>query len=466
MVNSQETPRPDPLREESVDRTAETHPTGGGRQAAHDRWAVALIAVAWAWVVLPRVIQSVTAPKFRSSVGVETTPLSGPAHLAYTGLTLALVALCFLVLVDSVRDPHPGRLTPLVVLLAPWLYLTVRDLYVGNYPDRASLAYPLVVLAVWILRPRVTVLRSLGYLVGLAAVLSIMIAVVLPSKGILISSSGELVTEDKGVLPGGILVGFLTSGNTLGQFLALGMPLVASISRVWLRWVLLATCLLALLWSASRSSFGAVALTLLAALVVGLTARSARRWVSPVVAWVPFAVVCALPFATSNPRAFTNRGFIWSQSLQWWHSSPYVGLGSDWYQRVGKTSGRLAATVFHGHNQLVQLLVTGGVVLLLLVGLQVLVATLRAGRMAASGHLVGVTYLVALAGTCMLEKSFAIVDNTGVFPVVVLPLAVILCGEFEPDGAGSGGRAVGQSRASPVRDPHRESGARRYSVTA
>ena len=120
-------------------------------------------------------------------------------------------------------------------------------------------------------------LRWLGYLVGLTAILSILIGLALPSKGFLHSVNGGVVSVDKQLLPGGLLIGFLTDGNSVGQILAVGIPLVAIIRRPSHRWVLLGACFLALVWTASRSSMLAVALAIIAAAVLKITVPPLRR---------------------------------------------------------------------------------------------------------------------------------------------------------------------------------------------
>ena len=105
---------------------------------------------------------------------------------------------------------------------------------------------------------------------------------------------------------------------------------------------------------------------------------------------------------------------------------PLFGNGSDWFSVIGSSSASLGPTWFHAHNQFLQLLVTGGVVLAVLVGVLIVAAMTGAARLAVRGHLFGVSYLAALAGTCVFEVSLAIVDNSLLFPVAVLPLLFIL----------------------------------------
>ena len=105
---------------------------------------------------------------------------------------------------------------------------------------------------------------------------------------------------------------------------------------------------------------------------------------------------------------------------------PLFGNGSNWFSVIGSSSASLVPTVFHAHNQFLQLLVTGGVILAVLVGVLIVAAMTGAARLAVRGHLFGVSWLAALAGTCVFEVSLVIVDNSQFFPVTVLPLLFIL----------------------------------------
>ena len=217
----------------------------------------------------------------------------------------------------------------------------------------SQLIYPAVAFALWALRPDLDQFALLGYLVGVVAIVSIIIGFLLPTQGILRSVTGLIITEDKTLLPFGILVGIFTHGNNLGQFLVLGLPMVASIKRRLARSMLLVAVAFALVWSASRSSLiTSVIVITVTALVAVLSAR-VRGIPTRVLGILPFCIVALLPLTTSDPEAFTNRGFIWMASLEAWRANPFFGLGSHFYRDLGRTSESLGGTVFHGHNQLV-----------------------------------------------------------------------------------------------------------------
>lgn len=378
------------------------------------------------WVVVPRAIQTLTAPKYRRDVGVETPPYTVLAAFSVRLLTLAVLAWCALVIVEAVKDRPRHGVGALILLLMPWMYLELRDLTLGSRPSFSTAVYFAVVLALWALRPSIRQLAVLGYLVGLVAVVSMLIGFLLPLRGTFRHADGVAVAPEKALLPGGLLVGIFTHGNNLGQFLVLGLPMVVLIRHVAVR-VFLVLCLVyALTWSAARSS-----LVTLLLLVVGVTLLA----VIPV-AWRAFplclglvglyATVVALPLVTTDPLAFTNRGHVWLQSLQVWHLHRFIGSGSHFYREVAQSSGALGPTVYHGHNQLVQLLVTGGLCLAALVAALLVFSATVAVREAKRSHFFSAAYLIVLAGVCILEVSLSFVDNTFLLPVMVVPLAVIL----------------------------------------
>lgn len=421
-------------------------------------WVYALIGVVWAWICLPKIIQTLLSPKYRSIVGVENAPYSRLAAAADYALYLGVIAVCVLVIVGYLNDPDTSALGRLAVMVAPWVYIVVRDLYVPKSLSQEGVAYILIVVAVWFLRPRIAHLQCMGYLMGLTAVVSIAIAIALPAQAIFRTAAGEVIVDDKQVLPWGILVGIFTQGNNLGQFLALGLPTAFLVRHRWHRAALVILSLFAITWSASRGSMIAVGAGLLAYVLVRVCAPWLRRIVVPAAVAGGFAIVCVVPFLTTNPEAFTNRGLVWITSLQAWGGNPWFGLGSNWYNEVGRTSARIAGSVFHAHNQLVQFLVTGGVVFVLVVLPLLAVATVRATKFAVRGEFFAVCWLMTLAGSCLLEKSFAFVDNGNFLAVTVLPLTVIVLGS---DLSGSGPAlpsAAGESPAAGKRTGARGSG--------
>lgn len=393
-----------------------------------------LVVLTAGYVLGPRLVQSVTAPKHRAGVGSEDLPSSAAASLTGTALFCALVLFCLLVLLT-----HIGRLPPdghgrLVVALSPWVLIILRDLAAGSSPQRAALLYPLLLVTVWVLRPRLADLSVLAYLVGALAGLAMAMGALAPSLGLYRSAAGELVQPEKLLVPWGVLVGPVTNGNNLGQLLSLGLPAVLLVPvhgrgagrRRVVAVGVTALALVALLWTASRSSILAAVGALVTAAVLTLLAPRLRPAAAAAAMIVTTSAVVALPLITSGPTTFSNRGQIWALSLASVESSPLVGHGSGYYGEVGRLVNPLPSTAYHGHNEFVQIVVTGGVAFLALIGLLVVVAGVRAIRQLRTDGPFGVAFLTALAVSCTLEVSFGVVDRGFLLAVTVLPLGWIL----------------------------------------
>lgn len=398
----------------------------GPAEVMRARLETALIVSVGAWFLVPRFIQTLSINKKHTAVGGQAPAYTALASATQRGLFYFTIGLCLWIIALLWRQSPSRRGIALVIFLLPWAYLVIRDKYADQAPENIYRLMPVLALAIWMLRPRLARLQVLGYIVGLTIVTSLIVGITLPDHSILRNAHGQFVTVDKQILPWGSLVGIFSNGNNLGQFIAMGLPAVMLISKRRLRIVLALCCLFALVWSASRTSMFGVGLAILGYLVVSGTRRDSRLMVGFFFLTGAFAAVCLLPLMTRDPRAFTNRGFIWQASRAAWAQDPIFGNGSDWFSILGSSSASLGPTVFHAHNQFLHLLVTGGVVLALLVGLLIVTAITAASRLAVLGHIVGVSYLAALAGTCALEVSIVIVDNSLVFPVSVLPLLFIL----------------------------------------
>jgi O-antigen ligase len=393
---------------------------------------VLLVVVSWLVVFVPRLLNSLLSEKHRTSVGdsVTVNPL---ANTAQRGLNLLFLALAAWFVMTHLRRLPTDRRLSLVILIAPWVFMVSRDLYVGGRPKLIVLLYPMLVLAVWTLRPRLEQLRVIGWLTGLFAVLNLALALVLPSKGLFTSSVGELIAPDKQILPWGILVGIFTNGNLLGVFLVLALPAVALIRqpmhRVWIV-ALVAFCLV---WTSSRSSLAALAAVLAVFLLLAVLRATGRGAASAAVLLVAAALVVALPLATRTNDAFTNRGYIWRTSLGNWALQPWVGLGSKWYDQIGQYANALPGTAFHGHNLFVHALVTGGVIYTGLLVLMFLCVIYYAIVWAVRGVSFPTAFLVSFLISSTLEVPFGVVDNAYLFALTALPMAVIVFAPLPPD---------------------------------
>lgn len=389
-----------------------------------DRRTSLLLLLLWGWVVTPRVIQSLAAPKHRRSAGVDYGGYTATAAMTQNLLRAAVFAFCALLIAGSLADVRRRSIVALVVFLAPWAFVVMRDLYTGRVPNGDTLLFLVLTVTIWALSPGISSLRIVAHLTALAALISIAMALLRPPSALFRAADGTVIAADKQIIPSGMLTGFLTQPNNLGQLVVLGLPAIVLVRAPGLRLGYAALGVFTVVWTASRSSLYALAITGAAALVAA-TAHRARRAAASTAIVAAFGAVCVLPFVTRSASAFSGRGLIWQASLPAWRQQPWFGQGSDWYRRLAATSSSIMSTAFHGHNQLVQLLVAGGVCYAVLTAIVLAMASRAAVRLAATESVFGVLFMVALAGTCLLEVSLAVVDNMSLLPSVLVPLAVL-----------------------------------------
>jgi O-antigen ligase/polysaccharide polymerase Wzy-like membrane protein len=386
---------------------------------------VVLIVTSWLVVVVPRLLNSILSEKHRTSVGdsVAGNPL---VSLTQRGLNFFLLGVCVWIVVTHFQRLPTDRRLALVIMIAPWVFMLSRDLYVYGKPKVIVLLYPMLILAVWTLRPQLEKLRLIAWLTAGFAVLNLGLAVALPTKGLFTSAVGDLIAPDKEILSWGILVGIFTNGNNLGVFLVLAVPAVAllrqPVHRVWIT-ALVAFCLL---WTSSRSSLGALAAMLAVFLVLATLRASGRGVASAVVLLVTAAAIAAMPLTSPTNDAYTNRGYIWRTSLGNWSREPWMGAGSKWYDQIGQYVNALPGTAFHGHNLFVHALVTGGIVYTALLTVVILCLIYYAIVWAIRGVSFPTAYVTCLLVSCTLEVPFGVVDNGYLFALTALPMAVIV----------------------------------------
>src|SRR5471030_3111838 len=99
-------------------------------RAGHVDHTVVLIVVTWLAVVLPRFVQSLTAPKHAALVN-DAIPYSPTTALLSHALTVVVIGWCVIVIALRSANLPTDRRRILVILLAPWIYLITRDFYAG-----------------------------------------------------------------------------------------------------------------------------------------------------------------------------------------------------------------------------------------------------------------------------------------------------------------------------------------------
>ena len=394
-------------------------------RARHLDQTVVLIVLTWLAVVLPRFVQSMTAPKHQALIN-DAIPYSASTAFLSHLLTVLVIGWCVVVVAMRAANLPTDRRRILVILLAPWIYLITRDLYAGVHLHLQDLEYPAIVIAVWVLRPPLRKLALLGYLAAVLALISVLMGVFLKAKGLYHASNGDLVPLDKKILPWGILVGPLTSENNLGQALVLGLPLIGFARSRIVRLVVILLTAYAIVWTASRSSIAALAVGGLIALALQVPGRRLRQVVAAVLVLATGLVMIAIPVSTSDGTAFTNRGYIWITSLRAWSQHRVFGLGTRYYSSLAKYEEGLGGQAFHGHNTFVQMVVVGGAVGLVLVAAMAVVSFGSAVRWVGRGVNVPAVLLGTFFVSATLEWSFGFYDRDFLLAVTVLPMAMVL----------------------------------------
>lgn len=396
-----------------------------------DAAAVVLIVLMWCRSVGAQIVLSLSAEKVFVPIGHEPiwTPAANVTSKLFYLLALGLSVGIVVFRINDVTRPGLWRLA---VVLAPWLVLFTHELYSG-FPTPDSVLYVSVVLALAALRPGPRVLIALGALVVLTAVIAIAFGFLLPEAGILHEADG-LVSErsDKAVFPSlGLLQGMFTSENNLGQYLAIGAAAVAMQARRWLRLSCLGIIVFAICWSSSRSSMVAIACMLVVGIVVWtlvhLGWRRAASAAARIATGAAIVVMCTLPLVGWEDEAFTGRALIWKGSLAEWSSRAFLfGLGHDWYARIaGSATSPFNAAAYQGHNQFVQFLATGGVMLAFFALSSLFVQTYAITGPTSRYLTIAAMLVTGIAVSGFLEVPLGFIDRSAFWTVTIVPLAVM-----------------------------------------
>jgi O-antigen ligase len=356
------------------------------------------------------------------------------ANALVEGLTTVcnagLLALCAVLVLLGLRSA-PWRRWPLLgLLLLPWVVVMAAALVAGSRPPTMTVLYPAIVAAAWVVRISWQAVPVLGWMTAATAALSIVAGIVVPDLARYQGYEGA--DADKSG-PLGILAGVLPSGNNLGLALAVGVPSVLAL-RGASRLVAGALVLVALGWSFSRGALLAAVIVLVAAVVLALVPARRRALVAGLGMGAVALLAVVLPLVTSSATAMANRGGYWIAGREEWATSPVLGRGWDFYDRLAGSADDLGGYAYHAHNQFVQLLVTGGVVLVVVVGALLVVGAVRAVRAAGVGDVWPALTVTAILAAGLAEVPFGVVDRTMFWPYVLLPLCVVLLGAPRPAG--------------------------------
>jgi hypothetical protein len=364
----------------------------------------ALILLAFAWAIVPNLIQYHLG--FRPSAQLYAEVSMSPiASLVKNFLQYATYAASVVTIVHAVIGRSRGSNRWLIIYLLPWAALALASVLSTQTFTLSSLIYVAMGFGIANHTDRMSLLRLLGTLTAAVAAISLAMVATTPNA----LTSQATVVDAKALIGSSLLNGPFPHPNTLGQTLALGFPFVFLIEQPRARVTSLALVLIALVWTASRTSLLAVGISIGVG-VLWLAVKKLAQYEKllpglPLLAVYGLAVpVTALFVGVAHETSFSNRGIIWQTSLRLWAERPLTGWGADIYGTLSRGLNNIGALAFHGHNMFINTL-------------------------AIAGTLGGIALLILYVA--MLSKSWKISNTGHPLGVAMFPIVFVCLGWFE-----------------------------------
>ncbi|MBB3747970.1 O-antigen ligase [Mycolicibacterium sp. BK634] len=391
---------------------------------AGNRAYVVLLATAMSLVVIPEVINHLIlkhTPDLeieRALISAEA-PIAGLSRWAFSGLLLVVAG------VIAFMPGHPNRdITWLGLLLLALNLPYVIGPEPVLPPDLIKIVLANVVLvAIWNTGARVAELKWIPILVTCVGVYSIIGGLLIPEYMMY-----NLVSR-KSLVAGWELAGPFGQSNALGMYCGVAFSLVPLIPGN--RWRVICASILftTIVLSATRTAVTASAVVMLWWTLCWLRTMVSVRLAGTVLASLALSAALVVPLLDLSPETFTGRAFIWSQALDFWQHSPFVGSGFNWFLAYGQSAAELViwAGPGTGHNILIDTLVKSGlagVAALLPIWIGAIVAVrairLRNEQIAVFG------YLIAFFVIATTEAVWDLWPNMQQFPTSGLIFATLL----------------------------------------
>lgn len=381
-----------------------------------------VIAGAFALAVIPEVINHLLVKHVP-----DTSPIQGkayetaPAHLARWGFSAVLLGLTSLVVL---MRGHPSRnIGRLLILL---LAVNLPYLVGPQQPDAAALIKLVLAntffVAIWNVGGSVAELKWIPIIVSAVGVYSIVGGLIIPEYMM------YNIVSRKAIIAGWELAGPFGHSNVLGVYCGVAFALVPLIDNV--RWrVLCAVTLVATITaSATRTALIGVGFVMLWWLLCYFRSVFSIRVAGTALATITMVGMFIVPFLNWDPRAFTDRAYIWAASVRIWRESPLFGKGFDWFANDAQYSAEIAnwAFVGTGHNIVMDTLVKTG-----LVGMAAVVPLfIIAIRFARSSPIVNQQiaifgFLIGYFVIATTEAAWDLWPNVQLFPISAMIFAII-----------------------------------------
>jgi hypothetical protein len=276
----------------------------------------------------------------------------------------------------------------------------------------------IVSLALIALRPTVKDLKVVGSVGVAIALVALSYAVVLPANAFMPDGWKDALFP---TLP--VLAGPLSHSNTLGVLLALCAPftlLMVSRGRKWISLVLITSVIVL---TQSRTALLALVAALVLLWICEMRPEQSKICVR-LSLFVAGIFVFAVPLATDDGHAFSDRGMVWHWVFaQFRDTEQYAwGINSSWPRRMSD-----GASISSAHNLFVQWMFLGGFALVGL-GLALFYTYARrvVRRLPSAPYLVAALFLLILTIISASEYLLVLTPGSPFFVVTVIPLVSVL----------------------------------------
>lgn len=362
------------------------------------------MATSWLRATVPTAIDLALAG--RTPLGDVTSTTLGTA--LGNALTACMIGIACTCLLRPGLDPSPDPI-PLAITLLPWVFLELASYYSGAAPSVAWIAFPLFCAALWRSGRTKEIVTLYGRLTAITATMALVACIWLPT----VSRVSILGLTDEKSPWGYVLSGFSAQSNVLAITLTLGLPACLTLRNRLERVVYSTTTLAALILTFSRTALIAASVVLAIGAILAYSKPLGRFFAGSAIL-VGGCLIIATPLMTTSPSAFSDRGQIWSSTLADWKRSPVFGMGPDYFSGQAATNAAAARLASHGHNMLVQLLATSGILGAISFSVLLIWVSRRSLTSRPAGETALLLGVVALVLLFWLEGAFRLNEATGV----------------------------------------------------
>lgn len=387
--------------------------------------ALTAILLMWLHGWLPNLISA--AAGGRGVIrGLEAiAPESPLASLMYQVLLVGVLAALVASSLASIPALAGLRPAPYFALLLAWAAIVVLPALTGaSALGSSQVLFPLLLLP--LAAGAVTkelLYRALMLMTVFMAVLSVVMGL---SVDIAFMPRDWSLDAEKALIGDQILAGPYSHSNLLGVAMVLGLPLVLTQLKGAYRFLSLAFVIVAIVWSASRISLAVTVVILLIALIALVARREKSRLPLLLAAIGAAATMLLLPLLTTDKTFATGRGRIWIEALRFQGEGPLIGHGPTAFRVDNALTSTLAYYSTTGHNTLVTVYVTGGIIAVAAAAAYFFQVLRFSSRIYPTDR-VPLVFLGALLWACVLEDPIRGLDF-GAHSYIVFPMLVFLAG--------------------------------------